>query len=175
MSINFYKGQVDELIREMITEFPKLEFHSHKPWWLKFGFKCIGSDADDFTQTIGNHIYYCGDWDELSDVRKYTTLRHELIHLRQFRKYGFVLFSLLYLLCFFPIGLAYFRARFEREGYKESLKAKVEIYGPTESIKEQGWSGYKFAFLTKAYLWAWPFKSQIEKWFMQDWIKVTRK
>src|SRR4029077_11460388 len=52
-------------------------------------------------------------WDRMSDDDKYILLRHERIHLRQRARMGDVIMSFLYLVPFFPLFLAYGRARIE--------------------------------------------------------------
>ena len=51
----------------------------------------------------------------MSDIARTVLLRHERVHLRQRRRYGFLPFAILYLIPLLPLGLAYFRARFEWE------------------------------------------------------------
>ena len=54
---------------------------------------------------------------------------HERVHLRQFARHGRLLMSILYVLLPLPMGLAYCRARFEREAYEETIRAAFEVYG----------------------------------------------
>ena len=42
---------------------------------------------------------------------------------------GMIAPALLYLLVPLPLGLAWFRARFEKQGYAETIRASVEVYG----------------------------------------------
>jgi hypothetical protein len=62
---------------------------------------------------IGDTLYLPARWDETSAADKMITLRHERVHLRQRRRYGLPLMSLLYLLFPLPLFLAYGRARIE--------------------------------------------------------------
>src|SRR5262249_31182255 len=64
---------------------------------------------------LGYTLYVPESWGSTSDVDREILLRHERVHLLQRRRYGFGLMALLYLLPFFPLGLAYGRARLEWE------------------------------------------------------------
>src|SRR5665647_1618258 len=85
---------------------------------------------DSFQTTIGKTVYVTADWDDWDPDRRYVTLRHEAIHLRQFRKYTLPGMALLYVLLPLPMGIAWFRARFEKEAYAESIRAAAEVWGP---------------------------------------------
>jgi len=123
------------------------------------------SYLDSFTTTIGRRVYVTGDWEAMSRDARYLVLRHERIHLRQFRRYTLVGMALLYLLVPLPLGLAYFRARFEREAYAETILGTAALYGAghvreasfRESIVEQ--------FTGPSYGWMWPFRGSVERWY----------
>lgn len=171
-------GEVRNYLKLLYQEFPGLHIYRAKPWWLRFVFnlpliKRLG--WEDYTQTIGMNIYLSDQWDGISATSQLSTLRHERQHLLQFKKYGFFLMAILYLFVFFPIGLAYFRAKFEREGFFESMKTRVEFRGSDEEIRRQCFDMYNEAFLSSKYLWAWPFKTTIVNWFNEDWDKATRR
>ena len=78
---------------------------------------------------IGNTLYVPPTWDAMSDLDRVILLRHERVHLRQRRRYGSLLMTFLYLVPFFPLGLAYGRARIEWEAYEETLRATAELRG----------------------------------------------
>ena len=59
-------------------------------------------------------------WQNESFASLVNTFRHELVHVRQWRRWH-VLFWIGYLLLPLPIGLAWCRWRFEREAYLEEL------------------------------------------------------
>ncbi|HTJ42065.1 MAG TPA: hypothetical protein VL463_08195, partial [Kofleriaceae bacterium] len=84
---------------------------------------------DDFVTTIGSTIYVCSDWNDRSDGDRWATMRHEAVHLRQFRRWTLPGMALLYLLVPLPIGLAYFRMRFERAAYEETIRVNFDLYG----------------------------------------------
>lgn len=115
-----------------------------------------------YITTIGKTIAVPSTWDSYSDLSKLEILTHELVHVGQYRKYTPPVMGLLYLLVFFPIGLAYFRYRFEREAYVVGFK-KTLSYDPSQRQRlidhgvEQMTSGQ--------YGWTWPFKKSVRAWF----------
>jgi hypothetical protein len=122
---------------------------------------------DSYQTTIGRTVYVTSDWDDWDPDRRYVTLRHEAVHLRQFRKWTLPVMAVLYILLPLPMGLAYARARFEWEAYAETIRAAAEVWGPAvprgapyrDHIVEQ--------FTGPSYGWMWPFRSQIERWYDQ--------
>src|SRR5688500_14697448 len=84
---------------------------------------------DGYHTTVGQRIYVTGDWEQISRNRRYLTLRHELVHVRQFRRFTLPLMALLYVLLPLPAGLAWFRAHFEKQAYAEEIRATAELYG----------------------------------------------
>ena len=71
--------------------------------------------------------------------------------------------TFLYLVPFFPLFLAYGRARLEWEAYIETLRATAEVYGPDEAegLRVQ----IKQRFVGPEYGWMWPFPRAIDRWF----------
>lgn len=118
-----------------------------------------------YTTTIGYTIYVPTQWDGWSETKKLGILRHERVHLRQSRKWSIPLYSLLYVLVPLPIGLAYFRMKFEKEAYAESIRAAYEKVG-SDAIKSPLYREAMISyFTTGAYGWMWPFPKSIGKWF----------
>lgn len=117
----------------------------------------------DFTTTIGFTIYTPSGWMGWSPTTQAVILRHERVHMRQQRKYSRVLFGLLYLFIFFPLGLAWYRAKFEMEAYEESLRANheygMDITGPALKANIVG------QFTSGNYAWMWPFRGYVEHWY----------
>lgn len=118
-----------------------------------------------FTTTIGNKVYVPESWNDYSLKTKIQIMRHERIHMLQAKKYGRILFSFLYLFFPLPLGVSYFRKKFEQEAYEESLKAIYELNGTdvlcSLQLKEQILSH----FTSSQYLWMWPFRKDLEKWY----------
>jgi hypothetical protein len=114
---------------------------------------------------IGDTLYVPESWRTMSDVARVILLRHERVHLRQRRRYGFVPFAVLYLLPFFPLGLAYFRARFEWEAYRETLRASAELRG-LEALRDAALRAEIVRrFVGADYGWMWPFSATVQRWY----------
>ncbi len=114
---------------------------------------------------IGNTLYVPPTWDQMSDLDRVILLRHERIHLRQRRRYGFPLMTFLYLIPFFPLGLAYGRARIEWEAYEETLRATAELLGVEAARSPSLRSHIVARFTGPDYGWMWPFESHVQAWY----------
>jgi hypothetical protein len=112
-------------------------------------------------------------WDAMSDDDKYILLRHERIHLRQRARMGDVAMAFLYLLPFFPLGLAYGRARIEWEAYVETLRATAEVFGvdAAERLRPH----IKARFVGPDYGWMWPLPRAIDRWFDEAMVHVREE
>ena len=109
----------------------------------------------DFITTVGYTVYTPTTWPSWVLNDKLAFLRHERIHMRQARRYGRVLFGALYL--FFPVpGLfAWARMKFEREAYRETLRAFYGYYG-ADFLRDPACRASIIAHFTSAqYLWMW--------------------
>src|SRR4029453_1344180 len=84
---------------------------------------------DGYHTTIGQKVFVTPDWERMSRDRRWLVPRHERVHLRQFRRFTPVGMGLLYVLLPLPLGLAWFRARFEKAAYAESIRGAAELYG----------------------------------------------
>ena len=125
----------------------------------------MNSYLDMFQTTIGKTVYVTSDWDDWTPDERYVTLRHEAIHLRQFRKYTLPVMAVLYVLLPLPMGLAYFRARFEQEAYAETIRAAAEIHG-LEYVRGSEHREYVIGqFLGPSYGWMWPFRRSLDRWY----------
>jgi len=123
------------------------------------------SYLSSYQTTIGRTVYVTPDWDELPAAQRYVTMRHERIHLLQFRRYTTVGMAILYLLLPLPLGLAWFRARFEWEAYVEGMRAAVEIFGRAH-VESRAYRDHVVAqFTSGAYGWMWPFPAAVERWY----------
>lgn len=123
------------------------------------------SYLDSFQTTIGKTVYVTADWDDWTPDERYVTMRHEAVHLRQFRKYTLPVMAVLYVLVPLPMGLAYFRARFEMEAYAETIRAAAEVYG-LEYVRGSEHRAYVVdQFLSASYGWMWPFRGSLERWY----------
>lgn len=132
---------------------------------FSFGFQ--RSFLTDYYTTVGYTVYVPDLWDSTPDVTRIVTLRHERVHMRQRRKYGMFLFSLLYVLLPLPGGLAYFRYKFEAEAYEETVRAVNELQpSGGEVVRSDVYrADIMTVFTGPGYLWMWPFKKTITAWY----------
>jgi hypothetical protein len=114
---------------------------------------------------IGDTLYVPPGWRSMTDVDRVILLRHERIHLRQRRRMGTVVMTFVYLLPFFPLGLAYGRARIEWEAYCETLRATAELRGIEAARAPHLRREIVRRFTGGDYGWMWPFRSQVEGWY----------
>lgn len=116
---------------------------------------------------IGSTLYTPDSWETTSEIERVIVLRHERVHLRQRRRYGLPLMAFLYFVPFFPIGLAYGRARIEWEAYEETLRATAELCGVEEARSPGLRARIVRRFTGGDYGWMWPFRRQVEGWYDQ--------
>jgi hypothetical protein len=114
---------------------------------------------------IADTLYVPEAWHSMDDVARVILLRHERVHLRQRRRYGFLPFAVLYLVPFFPLGLAWWRARFEWEAYRETLRATAELRGLRALDDGVLRREIVRRFVSGDYGWMWPFSRTIERWY----------
>jgi len=100
-------------------------------------------------------------------------LRHELVHLRDAKKFPF-LFELTYVL--FPLPIVFtMRAYWEFRGYCESIRAISERYG---YVSENNIDFFVEQFTGPSYLWMCPFpkfvKNKFIKFTIDNNIKVSK-
>jgi len=165
------EGETIALIR---SEFPDVKIYKTKSWWLKALAKVpFLKQLDSATQAIGKSIYLSSLWDQFSTVQRISTLLHEREHLRQFRKYGIFLMGLLYIFIFFPVGLSYFRWKFEREAMRWSVRTKLTLYGHSALLKETLEDYYLKMACSSFYVYPFPFRRYIQKSFRKDYMEIS--
>ncbi len=120
---------------------------------------------DRYQTTIGRTVYVTANWESQPAYFRYLVMRHERVHLRQFARFGLVLMALLYLLLPLPLGLAWFRARFEWEAYAETVRTEAEVNGRAAVDNERARANIVNQFTTGAYGWMWPFRRTVESWY----------
>lgn len=120
-----------------------------------------------FTTTILKTMYVPNNWDEWRDEDRYKLLRHERVHLRQFRNWPFKFLgkpglwyinAKLFSICYLLIAPAFFtmRAKFEKAGYRETIKASIELgrVDVTSSTHRKYWiAKMENTFSTGMYFW----------------------
>lgn len=125
------------------------------------------SYLDSFQTTIGRTVYVTADWDAWDPDARYVTLRHEAVHLRQFRTYSVPGMAVLYVFLPLPMGLAWFRAYFEKEAYAESIRAAAEVWGAGYPRQVEYRRRIIEQFTGASYGWMWPFRGSLERWYDQ--------
>jgi len=123
------------------------------------------SYLDSFQTTIGKTVYVTADWDDWTPDERYVTMRHEAVHLRQFKKYTLPVMAVLYVLLPLPLGLAYFRARFEMEAYAETVRAAAEVHGEAHVRSDEHRKYVIDQFMGPSYGWMWPFRVRMGRWY----------
>jgi hypothetical protein len=118
-----------------------------------------------YQTTIGKTVYVTADWESIDRLQRYVTLRHEAVHLRQFRTWSLPVMAVLYVLLPLPLGLAYFRARFEQAAYAETIRAAAEVWGASLPRQAAYRAHVIEQFTGPSYGWMWPFRSAIERWY----------
>lgn len=122
------------------------------------------SNFMQMTTTVGFTIYTPTQWMELEDVVKEEVVRHEAVHMRQRIQYG-IFFYLLYLFLPVPILFAYFRMKFERDAYAETMRFHARTYGVKHITTEQYKHFIVGAITGASYLWPWVLTKQVETWY----------
>ena len=150
---------------EILAEFPSFKIvKKQDSAFMKFLATFLTSTfMTSFVTTICSTAYVPSDWDSWGAVGQCVVLRHERVHMRQARKWTFPVFAFLYLCMFFPVGLAYARAKFEMEAYAETLAAQKEYGEDYAGDSNRAW--LKSMFVQGYYGYMWPFPSAIDAWF----------
>ncbi|HEY3495842.1 MAG TPA: hypothetical protein VGK73_14190 [Polyangiaceae bacterium] len=167
-------SKAERLIAEITAEFPK--FRSVPKRESRFSrlidralriltFGAQRRYLSHYHTVIGYTLYTPASWESTPDDDRVIVLRHERVHLRQRRRYGLPLMAFLYLIPFFPIGLAYGRARLEWEAYTETLRATAELRGLDGARSPELRRTILGRFTGGDYGWMWPFRSAVERWY----------
>jgi hypothetical protein len=118
--------------------------------------------ATRYVTTLARTIYVPDDWATRPAWQRAEILRHELVHMEQFARYGLVPMTLAYLLFPLPIGVAWCRAALEKEAYAESLRAAYERGGVEAALAMKPELVRRFT--GPDYFWMWIFPRAIEEW-----------
>jgi hypothetical protein len=108
-------------------------------------------------------LYVSDAWRTMSDSERYVLLRHERVHLRQRGRMGDGAMAFVYLVPFFPLFLAWGRARIEWEAYVETIRATAEVYGLAAARALEGEIVRRYT--GPDYGWMWPFPRTVRRWF----------
>lgn len=132
------------------------------------------SYLDAYYTVLGYTLYVPPAWARTSPIERVITLRHERVHLRQRRRLGFPVMAFLYLVPFFPLGLAYGRARLEWEAYEETLAATAELAGLEAARSPALRARIVGRFIGPDYGWMWPFPKQVGRWYDAAMVRLER-
>ncbi|HET9930784.1 MAG TPA: hypothetical protein VFQ35_08860 [Polyangiaceae bacterium] len=167
-------GEAQRFIEELEQEFPKFRVlykrESRLCHWIHRALWAITFGGQrhflqGYYTVIGDTLYVPDSWDALAPADRVVLLRHERVHLRQRRRYGTLGMTFLYLVPWFPLGLAYGRARIEWEAYTETLRATGELLG-REAMHDPGLRARIVQrFVGPDYGWMWPFQKSVERWY----------
>lgn len=173
---------LQKLLEEIRAEFPgfKIVPKAHSLfmrvvgvvlWVLTFGAQ--RSFMVEYTTVIRYTVYTPEAWERWPDHLKESLLRHERVHMRQCRRYTFPLYTLLYLFVPLPLGLAYYRAKFEKEAYAETMRLAYQRYGQAILHSKTYRQNILRQFTTGKYGWMWPFPKAMERWYWET-VKAVR-
>ncbi len=149
-----------KLVRKFDSTF--MQFINIVLFALSLGF--FKEFTSSYTTTIGHTVYTCNGWDQMSDISRIIVLRHERIHMRQQKRYGRLLYSIIYLIPIFPVFFALGRAYLEKEAYTESIRAEIEYRGTSRVWSQEYQTGLCNQFTGPSYLWMWCFPGHIKNW-----------
>jgi hypothetical protein len=121
-----------------------------------------------YVTTLGHTIYVPDDFDEWEAGDAWRILRHELVHVAQFERYGWLLMIVVYGFFPLPAGLAYGRARLEWEAYAETLRATAEIDGVEAARDPALHARITGRFTGPDYGWMWPFPRVVRGWIAEE-------
>jgi hypothetical protein len=130
---------------------------------------------DGYQTTIGQTVYVTADWDERPFEERIITMRHELVHMRQFQRLTPLGMAVVYLLLPLPMGLAYGRARLEWEAYRETLVAVAELRGLEAARGAALRERIVSQFTGPSYGWMWPLRRQVERWYDDAVAAITER
>ena len=166
-------------------EYPRFKVMERDKSWLRPVFWVLGKitrrDYSTFTTTVGSTMYVGPTFSKKSQNSKYKTLRHEKRHIKQVHCFPFgrwawpvnhLIHALLYMLVL-PIILT-FRAKFEREGYIETLLVEYELRGeinPARMEYNAHWLAKTFGGSTYFFMWR---KKAAYRWAIKTQQRIIR-
>ncbi len=108
-----------------------------------------------YITTFGRRIYVPESWERLPAGERYCILRHEAVHVAQFRALTWPGITLVYLLLPVPVGFAAGRAFLEWQGYRETLTATWQVEGPEAARNPALHQRIVARFTGPDYVWMW--------------------
>jgi len=167
-----WSAATSELLASIQTEFPSFEILPKRASRLQraihFALLAItlGGQRVYLTRyhtVLFGKLWVPDSWDGMRDADRFILLRHERVHLRQRARMGDAAMAFVYLVPFFPLGLAWGRARIEWEAYEETIRATHEVYGKDGVARLRGEIVRRFT--SADYGWMWPFPRVVNGWF----------
>jgi len=128
-----------------------------------------------YVTTLGHTIYVPDDFNDWHPNEAYEVLRHELVHVAQFERYGAAIMTLIYGSWPLPAGLAYGRARLEWEAYRETLRVRAELEGIEAAKEKMLHDMIVRRFTGPDYGWMWPFPRTIRRWIDEAIAEIERE
>lgn len=176
------KARHEELLADIRREFPsfrivaKRERRLQRAISLALAAVTFGGQRHYLTRyhtVLFGQLYVPDAWWAMDDADRYVLLRHERVHLRQHRRMGQIRMAWVYLVPFFPLFLAWGRARLEWEAYVETIRATAEMkdIGAARALKEDIVRRY----VGPDYGWMWPFPHAVRRWFDEVIANIERE
>ena len=168
------------LLEEIRAEFPSFSVRYKRDSGLQRAihvalaivtFGAMRTYATQYHTVLFGVLWVPDSWDAMTDVDRVILLRHERVHLRQRKRMGDVVMAFVYLVPFFPLFVAYGRARIEWEAYRETIAATLELRGleAARALKPM----LVRRFVGPDYGWMWPFPAVVERWFDEEMQRRT--
>ncbi len=110
---------------------------------------------DGFVTTLGARVYVPDRWDVMPAGDRYCIMRHEAVHIAQFRRFTWPGMMLLYLAFPLPVVFAGGRALIEWQAYRETLAATWQVYGPAAAKAPALADHIVRRFTGPDYVWMW--------------------
>jgi len=142
-------------------------------WALTFGGQ--STYLSHYVTTLGHTIYVPDDFDDWPPDQAWEVLRHELVHVAQFERFGWLGMIVIYGLFPLPAGLAWGRARLEWEAYRETLRAVAESEGMAAARDPKLRAQIVTRFTGPDYGWMWPFPKRVERWIDEALGEIERE
>jgi hypothetical protein len=137
-------------------------------------FGAMRTYMSEYVTTIGTTIYLPDRWEQVPPGRRWETLEHELVHVRQFERYGLLGMAVRYLLLPAPMGLAWCRARLEWEAYAVTLRCVAELEGIEAARSAALHDEIVRRFTGPDYGYMWPFEATIRRWIERELQSIAR-
>ena len=127
-----------------------------------------------YTTTLGRRIYVPDDWERYPAGDRLCILRHELVHVRQFRRLTFPGMALVYLFLPLPFGFAAGRAFLEWQGYRETLAATWQVHGRAAAYDPGLHAEIVKRFTGPDYAWMWVPGAMVRRAIQRELARLER-